>query len=60
MTINVAGMITVPHTTGELLFGEYLLSQGIGEGYPGRIYAGRGVLDFEELIGERRSPIFSK
>jgi hypothetical protein len=30
------------------------------EGYLGRIYAGRGVLDFEELMGERRSPIFSE
>jgi hypothetical protein len=31
-----------------------------GEGNLRRVYEGRGVLEFEELMGERRSPLFSK
>lgn len=30
------------------------------EGNLRRVYTGMGVLDFEELMGERRSPLFSK
>jgi hypothetical protein len=44
-----------------LFCGDYDERYGVDdEGNLRRIYAGRGVIDFEELMGERRSPIFSR
>jgi hypothetical protein len=44
-----------------LFCGDYDERYGLDdEGSLRRVYAGRGVLDFEELMGERRSPLFSK
>jgi hypothetical protein len=44
-----------------LFCGEYDERYGLDdEGNLRRVYAGSGVLEFEELMGDRRSPIFSK
>ena len=44
-----------------LFCGDYDERYGLDdEGTLRRVYTGRGVLDFEELMGERRSPLFSK
>lgn len=44
-----------------LFCGDYDERYGLGdEGDLRRVYVGKGVLNFEELMGERRSPIFSR